>query len=117
LPHLVLNSLTKEDPEMGALEREAPTDLQEQLIRRAWEDKQFADLLRTDPRAAIAMETGVELPDNVDIHVHQEDDKTLHLVVPRNPALSLPEPRLPTSGIGISTAITCESQRTCYCCH
>lgn len=92
---------------MAVLEKEAPVDLQEQLIRRAWEDEQFAELLRTNPRRAIAEETGVELPAGVDIHVHQEDKTTLHLVIP----VQLPGPReplehqQPTSGPNTVTAI------------
>ena len=59
--------------------------LQERLIRRAWEDEQFAALLRTNPHEAIAKETGIEVPATVKIQVHQEDGSTFHLVVPAKP--------------------------------
>ena len=77
---------------MFATERavEPTVDLQEQLIRRAWEDEQFAELLRTNPRVAIAEATGVELPGDMDVQVHQECADTLHLVVPAKPDQTSP---------------------------
>jgi hypothetical protein len=60
-------------------------NLHKQLIRKAWEDEQFAELLKTSPHEAIAKEIGIEVPANVKIQVHQEDETTLHLVVPARP--------------------------------
>ena len=65
-------------------------ELHEQLVRRAWEDEQFAELLRTNPRVAIAEEIGIELPANMEIHVHEESANTLHLVVPAKPGDTSP---------------------------
>ena len=93
---------------MAVLEKEAGADLQEKLIRRAWEDERFAELLRTNPRAAIAEETGIKLPDDVDIYVHQEGEHVFHLVIPGKPrrsAAALPEP--------MACACPVESAPTC----
>lgn len=76
------NTLVQGKLVMAITEKEIPIDLQERLIRRTWEDEQFAELLRTNPRVAIAEETGIRLPDEVNIFVHQEDEFTCHLVIP-----------------------------------
>jgi hypothetical protein len=70
---------------MAVLEVESSVDLQERLIRRAWADDGFAELLRTNPHLAISEETGVELPRDIEIQVHEESDDTLHLVIPKKP--------------------------------
>jgi hypothetical protein len=70
---------------MASSENGLSADVRERLIRRAWEDEEFAGLLGKDPRAAIASETGVELPASVNIQVHQEGEATFHLVVPAKP--------------------------------
>lgn len=73
---------------MASSENGLSADVRERLIRRAWEDEQFAERLSSDPRAAIADETGVELPANLNIRVHQEGETTFHLVVPAKPRYS-----------------------------
>ncbi|MEN9223561.1 MAG: NHLP leader peptide family RiPP precursor [Thermostichus sp. BF3_bins_97] len=64
-------------------------DLEARLIRRAWEDDQFRQLLLKDPRRAIESELGQPLPDSLKIRVLEEDPDTLYLVLPPNP-LPLP---------------------------
>ena len=95
---------------MAVLEKDALAHLQEQLIRRAWEEDDFAELLRTNPRQAIVEETGVELPGHIDIQVHQEDETSLHLVIPRQPSLPA-EPRsahiFPTANCSSGT-VSCD---------
>ena len=55
----------------------------EQRIRaRAESDAGFRDQLRADPRAALAAELGVDIPDEVTVHVHEESLSEVHLVLP-----------------------------------
>lgn len=60
-------------------------DVLQPLIRKAWEDEQFAELLRTQPRLAISQEIGLEVPAEIEIQVHQETPQSLHLVIPQKP--------------------------------
>lgn len=55
----------------------------EQRIReRAASDAEFRDQLKADPRSALASELGVEIPDQVSVHVHEESMSEVHLVLP-----------------------------------
>jgi len=67
---------------MAALEMETLADLQERLIRRAWRTS-VCELLRTDPHTAIAQQTACSCREMWNPRA-QEDERTLHLVVPRN---------------------------------
>lgn len=97
---------------MAVLEKEAGVDLQEKLIRRAWEDERFAELLRTNPRVAIAEETGIELPDDLDIHVHQEGEHVFHLVIPGKPGRSATAPFEPMAcACPVERAPTCGTSK------
>lgn len=59
--------------------------LESQLIERAWRDEAFRQLLLNDPRTAIAEVLGFNLPDHVQIHVVEEQENDLYLVIPPNP--------------------------------
>lgn len=52
---------------------------------RAWNDPAFAEQLAQDPVAAINAAFDIELPTDVDIHVHHESPTTLHLALPQIP--------------------------------
>jgi len=61
-------------------------DLETALILKAWKDDAFRQELLSNPKAAIAQVTGKPLPDDVQVVVHQETSKTIHLVLPEKPA-------------------------------
>ena len=70
-------------------EKRSRQDMEAQLIAKAWADEAFMEELRTDPRAAVAKELGVTLPEGVTVEVHEEkpEHQVLHLVIPPKPGL------------------------------
>ena len=55
----------------------------EQRIRdRAASDADFREQLKSDPRSALSTELGVEIPNEVTVHVHEESLSEVHLVLP-----------------------------------
>lgn len=64
-------------------EREVPggASLERRLVELAWTDPAFAELLRTDPRRALAS-IGVEVSPGVKIDVRQQRRDTLYFVIP-----------------------------------
>jgi hypothetical protein len=67
-------------------EAAAPTrrELEAQIVARAWADEGFRERLRTDPRAALAEETGVAVPESIEIEVLEETPEKGYLVIPLN---------------------------------
>ena len=55
--------------------------LERALTARAWRDPDFARLLESDPRSALAT-MGVEVSDNVKIDVRMQRRDTLYFVIP-----------------------------------
>jgi hypothetical protein len=61
-------------------------NMQEKIIKKAWEDAEFKKELLSNPKAAIEKELEIILPDDVEIKVVEETAKTFYLVLPVNPA-------------------------------
>jgi nitrile hydratase alpha subunit len=59
-------------------------DIEAKLVARAWADESFRDRLKADPRAAVAEETGVTVPESVAIEVLEETPDKAYLVIPSN---------------------------------
>jgi hypothetical protein len=57
--------------------------IQEQVIARAMKDPAFRQALLSNPKAVLAAEYGVHLPDQIAIRVLEEAPNTLTLVLPR----------------------------------
>lgn len=55
--------------------------LERALTERAWRDPDFARLLETDPRSALAA-MGIEVSDDVRIDVRMQRRDTLYFVIP-----------------------------------
>ena len=77
----------------------AAEDMRRQLTDKAAEDPAFRDKLLSDPKAAIRQEFGIEVPDHIEIRVHQNDIHTLHLALPAGP--NLDEDQLETVAAGL----------------
>ncbi|MCX8128703.1 MAG: NHLP leader peptide family RiPP precursor [Clostridia bacterium] len=60
-------------------------NLQEKIIRKAWEDAEFKKELLSNPKAAIQKELEIAIPDNVEVKVVEETTNTVYLVLPVNP--------------------------------
>ena len=66
-------------------------DLEVRMIAKAWRDPAYEAALLADPKAALQKELqtvdpSIELPDDLTVAVHPEDENTYHIVIPRNPA-------------------------------
>jgi hypothetical protein len=59
-------------------------DLEAKIVARAWADEGFRERLKADPRAAVAEETGVTVPDSVALEVLEETPDQAYLVIPSN---------------------------------
>jgi len=59
-------------------------ELEAQIVARAWADEGFRERLRTDPHAAVADETGFDVPESIEIEVLEETPEKAYLVIPMN---------------------------------
>ena len=64
------------------------TELRDQLFARASDDDEFRSRLLADPSALLRDDYGIVLPENLKLHVHEEDATTAHLVLPRSKKLT-----------------------------
>jgi hypothetical protein len=53
-------------------------------------DPAFREALKADPRQALQSLLGMEIPDGVRIHVHEETPSSVHLVLPSDAEVSGP---------------------------
>ena len=60
-------------------------DLEIHLITRALKDENFKRELLGNPKQVINKELGAELPEELEIHVLEEAENTIYMVLPRNP--------------------------------
>ena len=67
---------------------ETRRDVQERLINRAARDEAFRKLLLEDPYEAVREETGVTIPPDYSLEVHEEGFASFHLVLPATEHLS-----------------------------
>jgi hypothetical protein len=72
-------------------------DLEARIVARAWADESFRDRLRADPRAAVAEETGITVPESVAIEVLEETPDKAYLVIPADRA-AIPDEELDLAG-------------------
>ena len=64
------------------------TELRARILSRAGEDGDFRARLVADPKAAVADEVGVTVPEGFNVVVHEESATTAHLVLPPSPELT-----------------------------
>jgi len=64
------------------------TELRDQLFAKAADDDGFRSRLLADPREVLRDDYGILLPENLKLHVHEEDATTAHLVLPRSRKLT-----------------------------
>ena len=73
-------------------------EMRTRIIDKAASDADYRARLLDDPRAAVADELGVSVPDSLTIRVHEEDAGCAHLVLP--PSSTLAEHDLGTVAAG-----------------
>lgn len=57
-------------------------NLQAELAERAAKDPEFASQLRENPKAALSAFLNLELPEDLQVSVHEESRDALHIVLP-----------------------------------
>ena len=73
--------------------------LRQQLIEKATADREFRNQLMADPKTAIKAETGLTVPSEFKVEVHQDTATTGHLILP--PSAELGEADLAQAAGGI----------------
>lgn len=61
-------------------------DLEERLAARALADEGFRERLKADPHATVIEETGISVPESIEIEVLEETPEKAYLVLPTNRA-------------------------------
>jgi Nitrile hydratase, alpha chain len=59
-------------------------DLEDKIVARAWADEGFRERLKADPKGAVAQETGITVPEAIEIEVLEETPEKGYLVIPVN---------------------------------
>lgn len=93
-------------------------DLRTRVQIRAWRDAEFRQLVRTDPKAAIAS-LGVEVPEGLNFNVVDDTPGTFNLVVadpPSGAASTVASDELVTAKGGhASEGAHCTLTAECFC--
>ena len=61
---------------------ETPKEMRAKVMDKAATDADFRARLLSDPKAALAQELSVTIPDSLTVEVHEESAGTAHLVLP-----------------------------------
>ena len=77
-------------------------EMQRQLIAKASEDAAFRAQLLADPKGTIKNEFGVDVPEFVNLQVHENDPNAFHIVLPPSGTFELDEQRLEAIAAGLS---------------
>ena len=80
---------------------QTPHEMRTRIVEKALNDSGYRARLIDDPRAAVAAELGVSIPDSLTIRVHEEDAGSAHLVLP-------PSSKLNEGDLGAVTAGSAE---------
>ncbi|MGF1470894.1 MAG: NHLP leader peptide family RiPP precursor [Rubrobacteraceae bacterium] len=59
-----------------------PQEVRQRLVQRSVEDEVFRQRLLAEPKATIEQETGVSLPEEIEIRCVEETPQTVYLVLP-----------------------------------
>lgn len=66
-------------------------ELKNQIIEKAWTDAEFKAQLLKNPKVAIKDAFGVDVPDEINLHVNEEDSSNYYLALPQNPSNDISE--------------------------
>ena len=78
------NASTREGEKMSEGAPLTRQDLEAKIVARAWADEGFRQRLKTDPRGTVSEETGISVPESVQIEVVEETPEKAYLVIPMN---------------------------------
>ena len=65
-----------------------PSEMRAAIEARASEDAEFRARRIAEPKTAIREILDVTIPASISVHVHDQDEKTVHLVLPPSNALN-----------------------------
>ena len=82
-------------------------EMRAHLIGKADDDPAFRTRLMTEPRAVIQDEFGVEVPEDVDVRIHEDSRSAVHLVLPPEPKLGMGDLQTASGGVGFGVIKTC----------
>ena len=75
-------------------------ELEAELIARVADDEEFSALLLENPKEAIQRATGMTIPEEFTIQVHEENSMTAHVVLPASDQLTEADLELVAGGVG-----------------
>ena len=79
-------------------------EMRKQLIDRAEDDVAFRGRLLAEPRAVVEEEFGIEVPESVELRVHEDSGSAMHLVLPPEPKLDMQELGTASGGLNPGSA-------------
>lgn len=68
---------------MGRIQREDRKRIEEQLIKKVWEEPKFFNELTKNPNVVLKQEFGVDIPNETKVNVHKETVNEIHIVIPK----------------------------------
>jgi hypothetical protein len=66
-------------------------DIEAKIIALAWQDDEFRQKFVSDPKGQFEERLGTKLPESLEMTVHEEDENSLHFVIPLKPKANLAE--------------------------
>ena len=76
------------------------SEMRARILSRAGEDGDFRARLIDDPKAAVAAEIGMTIPEGFNVVVHEDSATTAHLVLPPSPKLTEADLAMAAGGRG-----------------
>lgn len=73
------------------MDKELIRDYELDIIVKAWRDEPFRKALIKDPKKAIESSFNINIPSDMSVSVHEENQNTLHLIVPSVPSNFTPD--------------------------
>ena len=58
--------------------------IEEQIAKRAMADSDYKEELTKDPKKMLESSLGIKLPENMNVHVHEETQNDIHIVIPHH---------------------------------
>ncbi len=74
-------------------------EMQSHLVEKAGQDAEFRSQLLSDPKSVFTQEFGIEIPDSINVHVHQNDLQHVHISLP--PQSEMTEEQLEAVSAGL----------------
>lgn len=68
---------------MAQMQPEERKKLEEKLIKRIWDNPEFAEEITREPSKVLQEEFGVIVPQQTKVYIHQEKVNEIHIVIPK----------------------------------